>query len=105
MAIGKEKRVPVSSKLVFHHGWEPGFAFSLITESRFTSLTVNPFIGYVIGFQLAASDRFTLGLEVIPTASFSFTVPNQGLANSFSANVGFNTSAVGLTGTYRFVRK
>ena len=104
-AIGWEKRIPVADKLVFHHGWEPGIVLSLIATENFNQLTVSPFVGYVLGFQLAVSERFLLGLEVIPSAQLMYTSANDANVGIFQANVGFNTGAVGLTGTYRFTRR
>ncbi len=103
-AIGWEKRVAIADKLVFHHGWEPGISLGFIATENFNQLTVSPFVGYVLGFQLAVSDRFMLGLEVTPSARVTYATPSDGVASVFQANVGFNTSAVGLTATYRFTR-
>lgn len=105
VAIGCEKRVAVADKLVFHHGWEPGIALGFTTVEDFNQLMVNPFIGYVLGFQLSVSESFTLGLEVTPSAQVSYSVRNSRFSNSFRANVGFNSGAVGLTATYRFTRR
>lgn len=107
-AIGKEKRVRLAEKLKFHHGLEPGVIIGLsnFQDNNFTGRTnvsINPFLGYVLGFQLAVSDRFVLGIETIPSVGVGLNVI-QGEGSSFRFNAGFNSNAIALTGVYRFIR-
>jgi len=108
-AIGKEKRVRLTEKLKFHHGWEPGLfiGVSNFQDNNFfgrTNITINPFIGYVLGFQLAVSNRFVLGIETIPTANILLNTAQVG-GNSFQFSAGFNSNIIALTGVYRFIRE
>ncbi|MFT4686017.1 MAG: hypothetical protein ACJATN_002005 [Neolewinella sp.] len=109
VALGREKWVPVAENFIFHYGWEPGLALNVISagasSNNIFEMTINPFIGYVLGFQLAVSEGFTLGLEVIPSFSLAYSVRGSGLPNSLAASVGFNSRAVGLTAVYCFTRK
>lgn len=107
-AIGKEKRVRLTEKLKFHHGLEPGVIIGLsnFQDNNFTGRTnfsINPFLGYVLGFQLAVSDRFLLGIETIPSVNIGLNVV-QGGGSSFRFNAGFDSNAIALTGVYRFIR-
>jgi len=107
-AIGREKRVKLTDKLKFHHGFEPGAELGLSNSQNnnfggSTIVTLTPFLGYVLGFQLAISDRFTLGMESIPTirAQLNLVRDQPGI---FNLNAGFNSNAIALTGVYRFIR-
>ena len=59
--IGWENRKPITSKLQFLHGFEPGFFLSpSIAELR---------LGYVLGFQYSLSDELFMNIETVPNAS------------------------------------
>lgn len=105
LAIGLEKRRPLSDRLDLLTGPEPFFNFNLVAG---TSNEINSFalvgLGYVIGFQYALSDQFHIGIEAIPSVSAQFSFLEDG-ANNLTAQAGVSNAGIALTGVYRFYKE
>lgn len=103
LAIGREKRKNIASKLQFIHGWEP----NLLIHANFPEgsdyvIQFNPGIGYVFGFQYNFSKHFYVNIETIPGLSARFQIDETGFDDRFSLNAGFNSGAVAISVLYRF---
>lgn len=100
-AIGWENRRIIADKVQFIHGFEPFLILNTTATEDLSNLGVNTGLGYVLGFQLMATEHFYVALEAIPAIRVAFnsgdTVPD-----SFSASADFNSNAVSLTLVYRF---
>ena len=102
LAVGVERRRRVSGRFFFHHGPEPRASLVGQLRSGGSQYRIGLGLGYVLGFQLAVSDRFVVGLETIPGLDLTYTLSAR-RPNLLGLNAGFSTNAVALTGTYRFV--
>ncbi len=100
LAIGVEKRKPIDDKLSFIHGLEPSLQVSGNFNDQ-NNFSVNPSLGYVLGFNLNISDSFGINLEAIPSIRASLNIDNDGdVSDSYS--FGFNSNSVALGLVYRF---
>jgi hypothetical protein len=100
VAYGVENRVAIADKIHFIHGWEPFVFMSSTFDGTGFFATLNPGIGYVLGFQLDFNKNFYLGLETIPNLSASINTSD--FLNSFQVNAGFNSNFVALSLVYCF---
>jgi hypothetical protein len=114
VAWGKEHRRPVAEDLLWVHGWEPRFSFGFEmlsyrdeglpgVDQDTWELSVNPGIGYVLGFQYNVSDRFYVSLESIPSFGLNFTSQKGDALNSLGVGANFSFASVALTLAYSFV--
>ncbi len=97
IAIGREKRKALDSKLEFYQG--PEFAINLGVASvgeDDLNLTIAPAFGWVLGLQHSFNERWAVNVETIPRASIGFdTVSNADGELAF--NAGFsNAVSIGL---------
>ena len=99
LSIGKEVRRPIGERLMFAHGWQPGFGVGFTNIDDLVLLTISPRVGYLLGFHYQVSDQFYFGVEVIPRASLGVTV---GEITIVTLQAGLSSGGVGLTGVYRF---
>ena len=101
-SIGRETRRAIAERVQFVRGPEFFVSLGLTgTDDDFLA-TIQPGIGYVLGFNYLISDRFFLGIESIPSISFLY---GNGEARVISFNAGFSSQAVALTAVYRFVNE
>ncbi len=99
IAIGREKRKSLDSKLVFYQG--PEFAMRLNVASFLevqSQVSIVPSFGWVLGLQHSFNDRWAVNLETIPSASISFyanTNNEDSRALNFGAGIS-NAVSIGL---------
>lgn len=99
IAIGREKRTALDSKLQFYHG--PEFAveasISAISESD-AHVFIRPGFGWVLGLQHSFNDRWAVNLETIPRASLTIDAFADGNGvDVFQFNAGIsNAVSLGL---------
>jgi len=103
LALGKEKRVSLSDRFQFLHGWSPGIGVSYTTTLNVNLLTVNPFVGYILGVQYGFSPTFAVGLEAIPSAGI-FVTSGTGGVSSLGARLNASDSNVAIFAVARFER-
>jgi hypothetical protein len=68
IAIGKEKRKALDSKLEFYQGPEFAIDFSVFTtaDDDVTPILLRPSFGWVLGLQHSFNDRWAVNIETIP---------------------------------------
>ena len=99
IAIGREKRKMLDSKLEFYQG--PEFALRLDVSSFLetqSQISVTPSFGWVLGLQHSFNERWAVNLETIPGASISFYAnTNDEDSRSLNFNAGLkNAVLIGL---------
>lgn len=101
-AIGFERRKVLNERLDFLFGPEPFISLALVagngTIATTTSLSAG--LGYVVGLNYFLSQRFRVGLEVTPRASFSLN--SIGNVTTTQFGVGFSSSSFAVVGVYYF---
>lgn len=100
IAVGLEKRKPLSDRLSLLRGFEPFVTIGLNTGNDVTVYNLGLGLGYVLGFQYELSEGFFIAVETIPSASFGLL--GTGNDTVFTARAGFNNNSLALTGVYRF---
>jgi len=100
VALGLEKRKVLTDEFNFIYGIE-GILGGIFNRSRETNTgSYRAGLGLVIGWNYRLSNNITLGVETIPTLTYS---RNYGSVNStHNIDAGFNTGGVSLTATYRY---
>jgi len=108
-AYGQERYKEIADDFFFFHGME-GRIFVAYSNSTNTSSQKNkslrlvPALGYVMGFQLALSDRFSLSLEIIPSIGGNVNYRN-GEVSTYQLQAQLNSNTTGISLMYRFVPK
>ena len=111
-SAGIEKRRLITEDIEFIHGFMPGIgiagSYNGVTNGSSAvssgSLFITPTLGYVLGCLYHISDRFYIGLEVLPAVNGSIALStNNSVAYSFGTN--FNIDNVGLSAVYKFSGK
>ena len=96
IAIGREKRKMLDSKLEFYQG--PEFALRLDVSSFLetqSQISVTPSFGWVLGLQHSFNERWAVNLETIPGASISFYAnTNDEDSRSLNFNAGINNAVL-----------
>ena len=100
IAAGIEKRKALTNRFNFIYGWEGLLGLSLNRVSGENSGTYRAGIGAIIGWNYKLSDQITLGVEIIPSLTYtsSFGIPDR----IQTINLGYSTSSASLTATYGF---
>ncbi len=97
IAIGREKRKSLDSKLEFYQG--PEFSVSLAAVSIDEDdlrILIAPGFGWVLGLQHSFNERWAVNVETIPGATISFDSFSNA-DGEISFNAGFNNSvSIGL---------
>ncbi|WP_420460215.1 hypothetical protein [Neolewinella sp.] len=101
-SIGKETRRTIADRVQFVRGPEFFLSLGLSTTDDVFLATVQPGIGYVLGFLYQASDHFLVGIETIPSVSLLY---GNGDARVINFSAGFSSQAVALTAVYRFTNE
>jgi len=105
-AYGVEKYKGITEKLSFFHGLEGALfvAYSTSGGGQLSnkSLRLVPSLGYVLGFKLELSDRYRVGIEVIPALRGNITIRN-GEVSTYQVGAGLNSNSTALSLMYRFV--
>jgi hypothetical protein len=101
IAGGLEKRRALSEKLDFITGFELMCTLGSSLTGDNLSLSLTPGIGAVLGVAYMASDKFIVGVETIPTASFKFGYANEDIRIS-NLKIQFASSYASLFVVYRF---
>jgi hypothetical protein len=103
MAVGKEKRKPITNKIYWVQGLEFIGSINQSHSEPELQVNVNPALGIVLGFQYNINEKFRATLETIPSLGGSVGY------NSISKKVdvrnlgfGFNSNAVSLNLLYAF---
>ncbi|PHN01327.1 hypothetical protein CRP01_37850 [Flavilitoribacter nigricans DSM 23189 = NBRC 102662] len=112
IAIGREKRKGLAENLYWVHGWEPRIRvmYNLRTDTSdgvdpndYWNLSVQPAIGYVLGFQYNFSERFYVSLEGIPSLGVNLNFDDRNGLDNFGLGGNFSFSGVAITLAYSFV--
>ena len=103
-AAGLEWRNGIADDFTFIHGPELSLAGSTRKNDNRDAWDLTARVGYVLGFNYLVSNKFVVGLEMIPRVSYRFSEPFSGERQE-SVNVGFSTNYVALTALYRFSRQ
>lgn len=97
IAIGREKRKSLDTKLEFYQG--PEFAANLAIGNvgdDDLSLTIAPAFGWVLGLQHSFNERWAVNVETIPRASIAFDSFSNA-DGEIAFNAGFsNAVSIGL---------
>ncbi len=101
IAGGKENRQALSDKLFFVTGYELMCTLRTSVVVEKPSFSITPGIGVVLGFSYLASDKFLVGIETIPAASFKFGYSNNDVHVS-DLNIRFASTYAALFVAYRF---
>ncbi len=101
IAGGQEKRRALSEKLDFITGFELMCTLGSSLTGDNLSLSLTPGIGAVLGVAYVASDKFIVGVETIPTASFKLGYANENIRIS-NLNIHFASTYGSLFVVYRF---
>ena len=105
-ALGFERRVDIAEKVQFLHGWQPSLSLGTITNSdNLDILTIEPGLGYRLGFLYSFSDNLYVSLEGIANASMSILFNDDIEGTPTSTNIGFSPNNVTLNLIYRFQKK
>ncbi len=109
--IGFEKRKSIDDKLEFIHGFEPTLSVQRTNQSSPSSIldqrtidNISPSLGYILGFQLAASKFLSISLETRPSLTVSMTSDNGFKSTDYRGSLGFSSNAVTLGFHYRFMK-
>ncbi|MEL6639177.1 MAG: hypothetical protein AAFW73_10810 [Bacteroidota bacterium] len=102
VAVGREKRRDIGKNFDFVYGLEFIGNFNLQAGNGQGNLSLNPGIGFVIGFQYYLTKAFYIGLELVPSITTNFRIDDQGLQDAFGFNAGFSSNAAALRMVYRF---
>ncbi len=100
-AGGQEKRMPMSEKLHFTTGFELILNLSSSLSGSNFNFNLTPGIGAVLGVGYAAGDKFIIGVETIPTASFKIGYGSSNIRIS-NLNIQFASTYASLYVVYRF---
>lgn len=100
-AIGFEKRQWLTDRLDLLYGPEPFISISSNSGAGISQTALSGGLGYVVGLNYYISDRFSVGLETIPRASFSVTSGGGITVTQFG--VGFSSTSFAVVGVYRFM--
>lgn len=103
LAIGKEKRKDIAERLQFVHGWEPAVFAGFSKNDTDFVLSGNINLGYVLGFQYNASEKFVVSLEAIPYFGVYASYTDSGL-NPVAVQGGISNNVAAITVVYRFFR-
>jgi hypothetical protein len=98
IAIGREKRKSLDSKLEFYQGPEVsvGLGIAAINELE-TNLNISAGFGWVLGLQHSFNERWAVNLETIPKFSLATNLNGDSGADSVVFGAGFNNSvSIGL---------
>jgi len=101
IAGGQEKRQALSEKLYFMTGFELMCTLGTSLVGDKFSLNLTPGIGVVLGVSYMISDRFIMGIETIPAATFKFGYANKDIRIS-DLNIRFASTYASLFVAYRF---
>ena len=102
-AGGKEKRRPLSDKLYFVTGFDLACYLHSSINANHPSISLTPGLGGILGCTYLANDKFLVGFEVIPSASFQFGYRNDDIYIS-DLELSFSTTSAGIFAAYRFSR-
>ncbi len=98
IAIGREKRKALDSKLAFYQGPEISASFgvahvdlNVVNAANVTRYDVNARLGWVLGLQHSFNDRWAINLETIPGFGVGVTGSN-GSNPEVRTSVGFNSN-------------
>ena len=97
----EEKRQALSEKLYFMTGFELMCTLGTSLVGDKFSLNLTPGIGVVLGVSYMISDRFIMGIETIPAATFKFGYANKDIRIS-DLNIRFASTYASLFVAYRF---
>ncbi|WP_027419324.1 hypothetical protein [Crocinitomix catalasitica] len=108
-SIGWEKRVSVSDKFQFKHGFEPflrgGLNENFNNNFGNTNLDLDAGLGYILGFIYHFNEKFYLGIETIPSISVGSTLVNGTSPGIIRINSGFNSNVAAISAVYKFQSK
>ena len=99
-AVGREKRKAINEKFDFVIGHEFQLSTNINNAGNGTTAQLRGGIGLVLGFNYEINQNFNVGLETIPSFSYSTTFGDAPKIHSF--DLGFSTSAANLLFTYKF---
>ena len=100
VAVGREKRMPISDRFSFVKGWELANSLSMSNDDNTQAGFISG-IGLVLGVQYELNDHFNLSMETIPRISGNFSYADNHV-DFLGLNAGFagNKAAIGFT--YKF---
>lgn len=101
VAGGQETRRSISEKLDFVNGFELMGTLRTALVGDKPSISFTPGIGVVLGFSYLASEKFIIGIETIPSASFKFGYNNK-KASLTNIKIRFASTPAILFVAYRF---
>lgn len=104
--VGTEKRKNIVDKLHFIHGFEPFLSFSMyyFRSDRIDDLlrlSINPGLGYLLGFQYDISKRLYVSIETIPSLSATFRTDSS-KKDYYSLDAKLNSTDIALSLVYKF---
>lgn len=107
LAIGSEKRVPISEKAKLLHGPEfvGGFSFSAVRNT--TNITLRPGAAYTLGFLYQPNEKFNISLEgaVILATTYQFVSGNRDWIDHAALSLQLNSNNLALNLVYCFESK
>lgn len=104
-STGLENRKRISDRAQFIHGLEVGLSFNYFKEADNTSRRAfSASLGYVLGLQYSISPAFAVGIETIPSLSYTGnrTKNNSFTDTSHRLGLNFSSSNIAFTGVYRW---
>jgi len=97
--FAREKRKNIEGNFLFLYGLEPGITLSFLSQpTGLQDLFITPKIGYLVALQYNIQSKLYINVEIIPSIYTSF------MSDIHNFVMGFNSSSVGLTFGYRFVK-
>lgn len=98
IAVGKEKRKALDSKLEFYQGPEFALNLSLFTtaDDDVTPFLVRPSFGWVLGLQHSFNDRWAVNIETIPSVFVAANVTGSETEGLFLGGGLSNNVSLGL---------
>ncbi len=102
ISFGPEYRSYLDTKTYFTHGPQFELAATLRRESIGAVVDVNPAFAYVIGIHHQASERFSIGVEILPRLAYSTRVLGRSNNPEGEFSLNFGTTNIGLVASYSF---
>ena len=97
-----ERRRRLGDRLDLVTGPTPSASAGVVTGNEVAVYNFGVRFGYLVGVQYYVSERFYVGLDVVPGIGANYTGIGGEQGNLFSFNLGLMNSGAGLSGVVRF---